>query len=135
MDPITQGALGAALPQATATSRKGAVALAGCFGFLAGLAADLDVLIRSAEDPMLFLEYHRQFTHSLFFIPLGGLIAATILYCLIGRRLRLSFPRTLLYCTLGYGTHGLLDYATSYGNDAVLAIQPRTLRGEHHLNR
>lgn len=115
MDPITQGALGAALPQATATSRKGAVALAGAFGFLAGLAADLDVLIRSAEDPLLFLEYHRQFTHSLVFIPLGGLIAATILHLLIGRRFRLAFSRTLLFCTLGYGTHGLLDFATSYG--------------------
>lgn len=115
MDPITQGALGAALPQATATSPKGAVALAGLFGFLAGMAADLDVFIRSAEDPMLFLEYHRHFTHSLVFVPLGGLISAIILHVLIGRRLRLTFFRTLLYCTLGYGTHGLLDFATSYG--------------------
>ena len=115
MDPLTQGALGAALPQATAPSRKGAVALAGCFGFLAGMAADLDVLIRSAEDPMLFLEYHRQFTHSLVFIPLGGLISAAVLYVLIGRWLKISFAKTFLYCTLGYGTHGLLDFATSYG--------------------
>jgi inner membrane protein len=115
MDPITQGALGAALTQSTATSRNGAVALAGCFGFIAGLAPDLDVLIRSAEDPMLFLEYHRQFTHSLAFIPLGGLITATVLHLLIGRRLRLAFCKTLLFCTLGYGTHGLLDFATSYG--------------------
>ncbi len=115
MDPITQGALGAALPQATATSRKGPVMLAGCFGFLAGLAADLDVFIRSVEDPLLYLEYHRQFTHSLVFIPLGGLISAAILHVLIGRRLNLAFSRTLLFCTLGYGTHGLLDFATSYG--------------------
>ena len=115
MDPITQGALGAALPQATAVTRKGAVALAGCFGFIAGMAADLDWLIRSVEDPLLFLEYHRQFSHSLVFIPLGGLISALILHGLIGRRSRLGFSRTLLYCTLGYGTHGLLDFMTSYG--------------------
>ena len=115
MDILTQGALGAALPQATATSRKGAVALAGIFGFLAGMAADLDVFIRSAEDPLLFLEYHRQFTHSLIFIPLGGLISGTTLHLLIGRWLGLAFSRTLLFCTLGYGTHGLLDFATSYG--------------------
>ena len=115
MDPLTQGALGAALPQGTATSRNGAVALAGCFGFLAGLSADLDVLIRSSEDPLLFMEYHRQFTHSLFFIPIGGLISGTVLYFLIARRLRLAFSRTVLFCTLGYGTHGLLDFATSYG--------------------
>lgn len=115
MDPITQGALGAALPQATATSKKGAVALAGCFGFLAGMAADLDVLIRSSEDPILFMEYHRQFTHSLVFIPVGGLISAAILQVLLGRRLGLPFSRTFVFCTLGYGTHGLLDFATSYG--------------------
>ena len=115
MDPITQGALGAAASQAFATSRKGPVALAGGFGFLAGLAADADVFIRSATDPLLFLEYHRQFTHSLIFIPVGGLVTATLLYLVIGRRLKLTFFRALLFCTLGYGTHGLLDFATSYG--------------------
>ena len=115
MDPLTQGALGAALPQATATKPKGTVALAGCFGFLAGLAPDLDVLIRSSADPLLFLEYHRQFTHSLIFIPLGGLVAAGLLHLLLGRRHRLPFSRSFLFCTLGYGTHGLLDFATSYG--------------------
>ena len=118
MDPITQGALGAVLPQATATRRKGAVALAGLFGFIAGMAADLDVFIRSDSDPLLFLEYHRQFTHALIFIPLGGLVSATLLYCLtrpLGERWRLPFLRIFLFCTLGYGTHGLLDFATSYG--------------------
>jgi len=115
MDPLTQGALGAALPQATATRRKGAVAAAGACGFLGGLAPDLDVLIRSADDPLLFLEFHRQFTHSLLFIPLGGLIVATLVHFLLGRWLRLGFRRTLIYCTLGYATHGLLDFMTSYG--------------------
>ena len=70
MDPLTQGALGAALPQSTAVRGKYAGS-AGLFGFLAGMAADLDVLIRSSSDPLLFLEYHRQFTHSLVFIPVG----------------------------------------------------------------
>ena len=40
------------------------------------MAADLDVLMQSSNDPILFLEYHRQFTHSLFFIPIGSLIVA-----------------------------------------------------------
>lgn len=113
MDPFTQGVLGAVLPQATA--RKDTVVLAGIFGFLAGLAPDLDVLIRSDEDPLLFLEYHRQFTHALLFIPIGGLISAGLLHVLIGRRWGLPFLQSLLFCTLGYGTHGLLDFATSYG--------------------
>lgn len=111
VDPLSQGVLGAAAPQAA--SRKDA-AIAGVLGLLSGMAPDLDVLIRSDTDPILFLEYHRQFTHSLIFIPVGGFICAAILYGLFARR-RLSFARTLLFCTLGYATHGLLDACTSYG--------------------
>jgi inner membrane protein len=113
MDPLTQGALGATLSQAGSARRE--VVTAGVLGFVAGMAADLDVLIRSPDDPLLFLEYHRQFTHSLVFIPVGGLICAIALYWLYGRRRRLSFPRTCYYCTLGYATHALLDACTTYG--------------------
>src|SRR5690606_29471703 len=45
-------------------------------GALGGMAPDLDVIIRSASDPLLALEYHRHFTHSLAFIPIGGLLVA-----------------------------------------------------------
>jgi inner membrane protein len=113
MDPLTQGVLGATLPQST--SDKSEIALAGLLGFFAGMSADLDVLIRSAADPLLFLEYHRQFTHSLVFIPVGGLLSAMLLYVLIARRRQLSFGRCFKYCTLGYATHALLDACTTYG--------------------
>ena len=114
MDPLTQGVLGATLPLATA-AKKGTVAVAGLLGFLAGMAADLDVLIRSSTDPLLFLEYHRQFTHSLVFIPVGGFLCALLLHSLLGRRRGLSFGQSLVFCTLGYATHALLDACTSYG--------------------
>lgn len=113
MDPLTQGALGAALPQAAA--KRGQVLAAGALGFLSGMAPDLDVLIRSAEDPLLFLEYHRQFTHALVFIPFGGLLCALLLHPLIGRRAGLGFGLSYLFCTLGYATHGVLDACTTYG--------------------
>lgn len=113
MDPLTQGVLGAALPQAT--RRRVEVGVAGGLGFLSGLAADLDVLIRSETDPLLFLDYHRHFTHALAFIPVGGLLCALALHGLLGRRWRLPFGRSLLYCTLGYATHAVLDASTSYG--------------------
>lgn len=113
MDPLTQGTLGAALPQSLSKSHT--VAAAGLLGFLAGMAPDLDVLIRSSEDPLLFLEYHRQFTHSLIFIPLGGAICALVLHGLLGRRRGLAFHQTWLFCTLGYATHALLDACTTYG--------------------
>ena len=111
MDPVSQGVLGAAAAQAFARPRQ--VAVAGLLGALAGMAPDLDVLIRSREDPLLFLEYHRQFTHSLVFIPLGAAVCAAALFPLVRRRCR---PRdAYLYCLLGYATHGLLDSCTSYG--------------------
>ena len=49
-------------------------------GFLAGIFPDIDIFFRSNHDPLLFLEYHRQFTHSLIFIPIGGFIFTTIFY-------------------------------------------------------
>lgn len=119
MDPLTQGALGAALPQATWAAwtrhNKAQVAVAGVLGMLGGMAADLDVLIRSDTDPLMFLAYHRQFTHSLIFMPVGGLITALVLHALLARRWQLLFWQTALVCTLGYATHALLDSATSYG--------------------
>ncbi|MCG8653697.1 MAG: metal-dependent hydrolase, partial [Pirellulales bacterium] len=113
MDPLTQGAIGAALPQAT--RRTSQVGVAGLFGFLSGMTADLDVFIQSSNDTLLYLEYHRYFTHSLLFIPVGGLLAALVLHLILGRRWKLAFHQTLLFCTLGYATQGLLDAATSYG--------------------
>ena len=113
MDPLTQGVLGASLPQASARGKY--AASAGLLGFLAGMAADLDVLIRSSTDPLLFLEYHRQFTHSLVFIPVGGLLCGLVLHWLVGRRRGLSFRQSWLFCTLGYATHALLDACTTYG--------------------
>ncbi len=117
MDPLTQGALGASLPQSL--SNKKTVLLAGILGFISGMAPDLDVFIRSNSDPLLFLEYHRQFTHSLVFIPIGGFICACLLYALIARHSSLNFKQTYLFCTLGYATHGLLDSCTSYGTQLL----------------
>ena len=50
MDPISQGTVGAAFAQSTAS--KNNIIRIGFIGFLAGLAPDLDVLIRSSDDPI-----------------------------------------------------------------------------------
>ena len=111
MDPISQGTVGAAFAQSAAN--KNNIAKISVVGFLAGLAPDLDVLIQSSTDPVLFLEYHRQFTHSLIFIPFGALIVSTLIFPLV--RKSLSFKTTYVASFLGYATHGLLDACTSYG--------------------
>ncbi len=114
MDPLTQGLLGAT---AVANSRMGKAprGTALGLGFLGGMAADLDVLIRSTSDPLLFLEFHRQFTHSLIFIPFGGLLCGLVLHALFARRKGISRWQSILFCTLGYATHALLDACTTYG--------------------
>ncbi len=112
MDPLTQGTIGAVLPQALGKKNLGIVAL---LGFLSGMAPDLDIFIRSSTDPLLSLEYHRQFTHSIVFIPFGGLICALFLFVVFKKISPFNFKKTWLYCTLGYGTHGLIDACTSYG--------------------
>jgi inner membrane protein len=114
MDPLTQGTLGAAVVLATVSrsSPLGWKTMA-LLGALSGMAADLDILIRSADDPLLAIKYHRHFSHSLAFIPAGGLLCTLPL--LLWRRLR-AHPRwVLIACTVGYATHALLDACTSYG--------------------
>ncbi len=111
MDPISQATVGAAFAQSTANKKN--ILSISVIGFLAGLAPDLDVLIRSSTDPILFLEYHRQFSHSLFFIPFGALIVTLFLYPWF--RKSISLKTVYLASFLGYATHGLLDACTSYG--------------------
>ena len=111
MDPITQGTVGAAFAQSAAN--KNNIFRIGLIGFLAGLAPDLDVVIRSSTDPILFLEYHRQFSHSLFFIPFGSLIVALLIFPLV--KGSMSLKTVYVASFLGYATHGLLDACTSYG--------------------
>lgn len=111
MDLLTQGILGSAMAQSAARPLE--TRLAAGVGFAAGLLADADVLIRSSSDPLLTIEYHRHFTHSVFFIPFGGLIAALVLWPFLKHRI--DFRRLLLFCLLGFSLSGFIDACTSYG--------------------
>lgn len=112
MDPISQGVVGASFAESFAKSKTLKVAaICGLFG---ALAPDLDVFIRSAHDPLLKLVYHRQFTHSLFFIPFGAFIATLILWGIFYRKNH-KFLEIYIFTFLGYATHGIIDAFTSYG--------------------
>ncbi|MFC3909572.1 metal-dependent hydrolase [Legionella dresdenensis] len=111
MDLITQGVLGAACAQAGLHHKDPRNAW--LVGALAGMAADLDVLISSKQEPLLTMLYHRSFTHSLIFIPTGAIIVTLIL--LLFKRFRVQWGYTLGAALIGYATHGLLDAFTSYG--------------------
>lgn len=77
------------------------------------MAPDLDVVIRSSSDPLLFLEYHRHFTHSLAFVPFGALLCAVVMHRFV--RNQLQFRQTYLFALIAFATHGLLDACTTYG--------------------
>lgn len=113
MDPISQATLGATVSQSL--SKKNNLIWVTIIGFFSGLLPDLDIFIKSNNDPLLFLEYHRQFTHSIVFIPIGGLISASFFYFIFKKKINLSFKKIWLFSTLGYGSHGFLDACTSYG--------------------
>jgi inner membrane protein len=115
MDTITQGVLGAAAAQSVLSRRlpRGA----GLIGAIGGMAADLDIFIYSFNDPTVSWTFHRHFTHSLIFIPLGGLIVA--LPFLLMKRFKDHKREVLLAAIIGYATHGLLDAFTSYGTQLL----------------
>ena len=115
MDPVTQGAFGAIFAQTISEKKK--ILFGSIVGCCAGLAPDLDIFIRSASDPLLKLEYHRQFTHSLVFIPIGALIVT--FFSRIFFKKYLSWGETYFFSLLGFATHGLLDACTSYGTQLL----------------
>jgi inner membrane protein len=114
MDPLSHALLGAASAQSFGRSHRGAVALAGVAG---ALLPDADVLIGSGADPLLTLEYHRQFTHSLAAAPVGALIAAGVVWLIVRRRTAL--PQLYWPALAGYVSALLLDACTSYGTQLL----------------
>jgi len=115
MDPISQGVLGATA--ALLVSKNKSLSHALIAGGIGGLVADADIVIKSNQDPLIALEFHRQFTHALLFIPIGGLIVACLLWITFFKKK--PFKQTLLFSTMGYATHALLDACTTYGTQLL----------------
>lgn len=112
MDPITHGLLGASVSQtinARAISKKVIIV-----GALAAMAADLDIFWFNLHNPTIFMLYHRQATHALIFILLGGALVGGA-GLLFSSSLRNRWRYVLLTAIAAYATHGLLDTCTSYG--------------------
>lgn len=117
MDPLSQAVVGAVFAQNVVPKKlirnNGEVTIATVTGILAGIAPDLDVLIKSSTDPLLAIEYHRHFTHSLIFAPVLAALVALFMYWI--KKRSLPFKRFFLYALFGAVSHGLLDACTSYG--------------------
>ena len=116
MDIFTQALLGSAVAQLGA--KKSEIKIATFIGCIAGILADADIFIRSANDPLLFLDYHRHFTHAIAFIPIGALIGAIVCWPFV--RKNIKFSRLYFFALLGYLLSGVLDAFTGYGTHLLL---------------
>ncbi len=120
MDPLTHGLLGAVAAKAVLGRRLGHAGW--MIGAAAGMLPDVDFFIHSDADPLLNIEHHRQFTHSLAALPLGGAIAA--LPWLTLRKYREQWRGVLAAGVIGYATHGVLDACTTYGTHLLWPFSP-----------
>ena len=111
MDPLTHTILGAATSYALFGQKLGRRAAG--VGALAGAAPDVDNFISSTEDPLLYVEFHRFFTHSLAFALVGSLIA--VLPWILRKRFRPEWKLFWLCALPAYLSHCLLDASTTYG--------------------
>lgn len=87
-------------------------------GALGGLAPDLDLLIRSRADPLLVLEYHRHFTHSLVMVPVLALFVVLLARAVLQRwraLAELGWGGCYWAAFAGVALAGPLDACTSYG--------------------
>jgi inner membrane protein len=116
MDIFTQALLGSAIAQLGA--KKSEIKIATFIGCIAGILADADIFIQSINDPLLFLDYHRHFTHAIAFIPIGALIGALICWPFV--RKNINFSRLYFFAFLGYLLSGALDAFTGFGTHLLL---------------
>jgi inner membrane protein len=114
MDLVSHAVVGAGAALSVSPRARVATATA-AVGAIASLAPDLDLLIASSTDPLLYMEAHRQFTHSFAFAPVGALLCALAIHPWARRRL--SAPSTYGACLIGLLSHALLDACTSFGTE------------------
>lgn len=115
MDPITHGVTGS-MAALLFTDHDDKIRPA-TVGFGAAMLADVETFIQISGDPLFNLEIHRQFTHSLIFIPVGAVVAAGLFWLLF--RKRYSFTALYLFAIAGYSTHWFMDLITSYGTELL----------------
>ncbi len=115
MDPITHALLGALAGSSVVPTQHRKAA--GFAGAVAAVVVDVDVFFHHPNDPLFQVEIHRQFTHSLIFVPFGALLVAWLLWWLL--KGRLSKRQLYLACFAGQATAGLSDACTSYGTQLL----------------
>ena len=114
MDPLTHAVMGATV--AAFVAQEEDMRRAALVGAVAGVLPDLDVLISDANDPLLQLETHRQFSHSLLMAPVIGAVVAVAARFMLKST---SIVRLWTFATLAVLSACLLDAGTSYGTQLL----------------
>ena len=126
MDSLTQIVLGASVGEAVLGKKVGNKAM--LYGAIAGTIPDLDVLSRFFVDTITATEWHRGFSHSIFF----AIAAAPVFGWLISkveRKGEANFKDWSWLMFFGLFTHPVLDAFTTWGTqlfwpfDMRLALQ------------
>ena len=116
MDNLTHAALG--LSAGVVVARKGgSLPAAAVAAFLAAEIPDIDIFIRSADDPLSSFRWHRHFTHSFSFIPIWAIFCAgfTAWFFKWINKPGIDWKELIIPSFVGALTHLLCDGCTSYG--------------------
>lgn len=122
MDSLTQIVLGAAVGEAVLGRKVGNKAM--LYGAIAGTIPDLDIIANYFTDTVTALEFHRGFTHSIFFsvvfAPIFGWLISKI-----ERKSIASWKDWSLLMFWGLFTHPILDSFTTWGTQLFWPFEIR----------
>ncbi len=122
MDSLTQIVLGASVGEAVLGKKVGNKAM--LYGAIAGTIPDLDVLARFFVDTITATEWHRGFSHSVFF----AIVAAPVFGWLISkveRKSEATFRDWSWLMFWGLFTHPVLDAFTTWGTQLFWPFETR----------
>jgi len=122
MDSLTQIVLGAAVGEAVLGKKVGNKAM--LYGAIAGTIPDLDVLARFFVDTVTATEWHRGFSHSIFFSVLFAPIFGWLVWK-INRKSKASFSDWSWLMFWGLFTHPILDAFTTWGTQLFWPFKTR----------
>tara|TARA_R110001592_G_scaffold62669_15_gene191701 strand:+ start:515 stop:1516 length:1002 start_codon:yes stop_codon:yes gene_type:complete len=112
MDSLTQIVLGAAVGEVVLGKKVGNKAM--LYGAIAGTIPDLDVITRYFMDTVTATEWHRGFSHSIFFSILFAPVFGWLVWKLNGKE-EASWKNWSWLMFWGLFTHPVLDAFTTWG--------------------
>lgn len=122
MDSLTQIVLGASVGEAVLGKKVGNKAM--LYGAIAGTIPDLDVLCRYFVDTVTATEWHRGFSHSIFFAVLFAPVFGWLI-SKIERKGQATFIDWTRLMFWGLLTHPVLDAFTTWGTQLFWPLEQR----------